>query len=264
MGHNDERLLRPGWLGKKESGKPPRKQLIDKSSITRPVRIQASVSPVPASVEELRKLSYLAVPKPPKIDTRNLGTANEALHSHPTGMLLARLDRGSSHSDREIKNWHRKLVICERDDDDYILLKGPGPSKGLLGGRQQGNVFRKSENAEANVEERVKKTIDRTIPAIRLVPPPEEDFEQLGPQSLSVDEAYKVLFRRSERENRGLKGLLPLAWLLAEAEGVDIHDTRPCRSARRHYRGPQEVTEPPAARGYIVRRPRCRFRDRGI
>ncbi|KAI1163682.1 hypothetical protein F5B18DRAFT_671937 [Nemania serpens] len=210
MGHNYERLLRPERLRKKGAGK----QLIDKTGIARPVGSQA----VPPSAEELRKLSLLTVPKPPRIDTQNLGTANEGLHSHPTDTLLE-----TYHSDKEIKKWHRKLVICERDNEDYTLLNGPVPSKDIFGKRRQGNGFRKPDYAEENVEESVKKATDCTIPAIRLVPPPEGDVEPS--RSLAVDEAYKILFRRSERENRSLRGLIPLAWLLAEAEGIDIHDT---------------------------------------
>ncbi|KAI1203893.1 hypothetical protein F5X97DRAFT_317912 [Nemania serpens] len=234
MRYNDEHILRPGRLWKKEAGNTQRKQLIDKSGISRPVGVDSSASATLASIEELRKFSP-QIPNPPKIDTRNLGTAKEALNSHPirlsgsgrleryVGTLLASPDREPSRSEKEIKNYHRKLVIYESDDE--VLLRGPGPSKHLFGERQQGNGSRKPENAKENVEEGIEETIDCTIPTIRLVPPPEGDVEPLGTRFLSVDEAYKTLFQRSKRENRTLRGLLPLAWLLAEAEGIDIHDT---------------------------------------
>ncbi|KAI1109177.1 hypothetical protein F5Y14DRAFT_456310 [Nemania sp. NC0429] len=219
MGQNNEYLLRPGRLGKKEAGNTLAKQLIDKSDIVRPVRIHAAVHPIPASIEELRKLGPLTIPKQPRIDKRNLGTANEALHSHPTDRLLAQ-----HKSNKEIKNWHRKLVIYG-DDSDRIMLKAPDLPKDLCGERQREDGCRRPEEAERNFEERVGGTIRQTIPAIRLVPPPEGDVEPLESRFLAVDGAYKVLYRRSERENRGLSGLRPLAFLLAEAEGIDPRDT---------------------------------------
>ncbi|KAI1156688.1 hypothetical protein F4825DRAFT_446163 [Nemania diffusa] len=172
--------------------------------------------------------TLLSAPKSPKIDSQNLGSANEALHSHPTGMWFD----NSPQSNKEIKKQHRKLVICERDEDDYVLIRPSRPSTSLLAEPQRGHVFPMEaeawfqefpqfENSKTN-EERVEQIADRTTPTIRITSPPEGDVDQTF---LSADDALKILLKNSDRENRRLQHLRPLALLIAEHEGIDVRDT---------------------------------------
>ncbi|KAI1134456.1 hypothetical protein F5Y05DRAFT_422073 [Hypoxylon sp. FL0543] len=72
-----------------------------------------------------------------------------------------------------------------------------------------------------------------SIPKIVITKPDDDGkgmaHSEEGTQSLlTVDHCYKVLWDGSKREIRGLRNglrlLIPLAWLVAEAEGVDLDD----------------------------------------
>ncbi|KAJ8129625.1 hypothetical protein O1611_g4006 [Lasiodiplodia mahajangana] len=206
-------------------------------SISRPIKISAPY-PISYPVEKLGEPALPAQPKSPRINPQNLGSANEALNSHSVGTWHDTLAEEPVKSNRETKNQHRRFVICERDDDDYILLKGPEPSVDLPVERSQEHApqtkasnkaefqeFPKFRNSKTS-EERVEQPVDRMIPTIELVPPPEGDIDQvLDPRFLSIEGAYRNLLKDSNKEIRRLKRLLPLAWLVAEAEGIDIKNT---------------------------------------
>ncbi|KAI1103907.1 hypothetical protein F4804DRAFT_332840 [Jackrogersella minutella] len=76
------------------------------------------------------------------------------------------------------------------------------------------------------------KTEDSHIPNITITKPSDDGNEPTHnerPQNLlSVDHCYKALLQNQKREIRGLNNalryLLPLAWLISEAEGIDPDD----------------------------------------
>ncbi|KAI3323568.1 hypothetical protein HD806DRAFT_522711 [Xylariaceae sp. AK1471] len=260
---------RSSHFGRLLGGKSRAKQLIDKASIGQPMPLLPQPPPRPArpSIEQgpASFLTYPVVelsrpvllndglpakPTSPRIDPRHLGSVDEALHSHPTQGLLENLaGRCLPKSDKSIKSRHRKFVICERDDDEQIFLREPKPSPDLLTERRRGRVFStvgtegslhqfpNPDTWKTNQEDQgAEKLIECGVPTIKLSPPEEGDVQQVEPNNLSVGHAYKILHHDAEREVRRLrrlKGLQPLAWLIAEAEGIDPNDTAALAEALR-------------------------------
>lgn len=165
---------------------------------------------------------------------QNLGTTDEGLHSHPIrGVAMA-----SPSIDEDTKSENRMTAICETKGD-YVLMQGRRPSSDVIAERRRGGVFSLEalekefqkfphpgiwkKNNKGNKDKPIAEPV---IPAIRIVAPPEGDVEQVDKTLLSVDQAYKNLHRKSERENRSLKRLIPLAVLVAETESIDINNTQ--------------------------------------
>ncbi|GAW25129.1 hypothetical protein SAMD00023353_0200070 [Rosellinia necatrix] len=238
MGHNFNPSSSSEWPLGRGNGNTRGKQLIDKANIRQP-----TPGPIRQHTGSGFTFSLPQVPTPPKVDRRNLGSKDDALHSHPVGNRALESPR----SDNKIKGKHRKFVICETDDDDdCISLKGPDSPTDSVAKRRQGHVFSmKTLEAEfqefprpeswkgKETENHTHQTAKHTIPVIKLTPPPEGDIDQVDPSLLTVDKAYKTLLRKAEREARSLKRLVPLAWLTAEAKGIDINNTSALAEALR-------------------------------
>jgi hypothetical protein len=157
-------------------------------------------------------------------------------------------ERSLSQSNKATKARHRKFVIFERDDEQ-ILLKEPKPLPDSSTARRRGRVFSTANmgsslhqfpnfnTEQANQEgQEAQKPVECGIPTIRLSPPKEGDIQQVQTKTLSVDHAYKILHLESERENRRLrrfKDLQSLAWLISEAEGIELSDTAALAEALR-------------------------------
>ncbi|KAI0908899.1 hypothetical protein F4823DRAFT_639579 [Ustulina deusta] len=235
----------------KRTGNDGDKYFADRASIEQPSPLPGTPHPylprpsanLDSSPQESRGFT---IPKSPQIDPRNLGSENEALHSHP---CLEGLTWDSTQSDKETKAWNRKFVIYGRGDADHIILKGPEHSETLVTERPRSPIFSSKardatlelfpspESWETNGEKIVEEPADSAIPAIQLNPPAEGDTQKVDTGHLCVNRAYKDLHEKSERENRKLNGqlrrLLPLASLLSEAEGIDIEDTQALKEALR-------------------------------
>jgi hypothetical protein len=190
-----------------------------------------SSSLTPQPMQKAFESALFAVPTSPKIDRRNLGSAAEALHSHPTSTWFE--SSGFLQSNMGIKKQHRKVAICERDEDDYVLIQPSELSTDLLAEHRQGRMlpreargtsqeFPQFRSSGTNEKERVEQTVGSTIPIITLTSPPEGDIDQVDSTFLSVKEAYEILLKRSNKEIRRLR---PLAWLVAETEGINIRNT---------------------------------------
>ncbi|KAF3066528.1 hypothetical protein GL218_09036 [Daldinia childiae] len=98
--------------------------------------------------------------------------------------------------------------------------------------------FEDSDFDDAGFEEAVFESTDRqyptdsSIPEITVSSPSDEESETKRRMSskdmLKPDDVYKVLWKQQTKETRFLnetqRFLLPLAWLVAEAEGIDVND----------------------------------------
>ncbi|TGJ85973.1 hypothetical protein E0Z10_g2808 [Xylaria hypoxylon] len=194
--------------------------LTDKISIGQPLPL--SGRPPPEPMRTPSRLSFISFPQytaqesramsnSPQINPHNLDLAHEALHSHPGSPQHP----GSPRSHKAIKAQNRKFAIY---GDQFFSAKTPGV---ML------EQFPGSDSCETNGgEQSVVKAVDSAIPIIRLIPPPEGNVQQIDKwrRRLSTSDAYKSLHGKSERENRMLRRLLPLAWLTAEAEGTETND----------------------------------------
>ncbi|KAI2472366.1 hypothetical protein F4781DRAFT_428336 [Annulohypoxylon bovei var. microspora] len=76
-------------------------------------------------------------------------------------------------------------------------------------------------------------TNDRPVPEITVTQPTDDEeestqSEEIPQRLLAVEDCYKVLWQGQKKEIRGLREslryLVPLAWLIAESEGVDLND----------------------------------------
>ncbi|KAI0103715.1 hypothetical protein GGR51DRAFT_561647 [Nemania sp. FL0031] len=205
-------------------------------SFSRPVISAPTLIPY-YPTETLEELALPTAPKSPRINPQNLGSANEALRSNPIHTSHDRLAKDPTKSNEEIKKQRRRFVLCERDEDDYVLLKGPNPSADSPVERSKeylplANSSDKTEFQEfprfrsSETNEGIEQNISRTVPTIELIPPPEGDVDQiLDPRLLSVEAAYRKLLKDTNKEMRKYKRLVPLAWLIAEAENIDIRNT---------------------------------------
>ncbi|KAI1307815.1 hypothetical protein F5Y03DRAFT_393882 [Xylaria venustula] len=173
----------------------------------------------------------------PRINTHNLGSANEALHSHPI----------TKHEAEKIVR-NRDFIIYESENDGHIILKGTKDSRDLSAERPTfSEVIRDAALTESsdrkNLEDEEKtgeKPTDTAVPIIHLAPPPEGDVQQVDTGHLCINVAYRDLHQRSHVENRVLhhmvrdlkgeiellKGLLPLATTLCVDQGIECDITK--------------------------------------
>ncbi|KAI2628932.1 hypothetical protein GGS21DRAFT_229647 [Xylaria nigripes] len=249
----DDRRTLPSTYGRFSEGPAAvgrQKQLIDEASIVQPAskqplarRIRPPTERMPASTPpHPAQAPWTSFPpEPPKIDRRNLGSLREALHSHPVTQVSS-AQRSSVAGDDDTKAQHRKYVICETDEDDSVLLMRPKGSVDPSTDRRQGRVFAterweiglqeilRPESWSSIEEEKGKeKPSEPTIPTIKVSPPSDGETQPVSPGLLTVDSTYKILHKKSKKENRHLsrrlQSLQPLAWLVSEAEGIDVNDT---------------------------------------
>ncbi|RYC60632.1 hypothetical protein CHU98_g5585 [Xylaria longipes] len=199
--------------------------ILQKQSIEKP----SAEPPSPLS------LSTESSPHPGR--PQNLGTRDEALHSHPTRTCVGRSVEKPPQVDERTKKMWRKVTIY---DNKFME---PEPSPDHLVERQQDLVFstKASENSfqefpnpaiwETKEEVNFEQTAASTIPAIRIIPPSESSADQNDQRSLSRDSAHQRLHRRAETTIRRLKhrlgqveSFVPLARLTAKAARVDVTD----------------------------------------
>ncbi|KAI1131287.1 hypothetical protein F5Y10DRAFT_262255 [Nemania abortiva] len=238
----------------KNSTKAPRagnswwKQLADKASVgqpllppsrptSRPISRPIKISPptlITYPIENRPRESTSLIAKSPMINTQNLGSVSEALHSSPTHVWPDSRAIEPPRSSKETKRQNRKFVICERDDNDYVIIKGPTPPTDLPVESQEERTppthefqeFPSFRSSEADEEEGDEQTVDPTIPIIRVIPPPEGDVNQIEDEErLSVEVAYKSLLKKCNGEIRMLRKLLPLAFIVSETEGIKLDKT---------------------------------------
>ncbi|KAK5624498.1 hypothetical protein RRF57_000214 [Xylaria bambusicola] len=172
-----------------------------------------------------------ALDSPPQIDSRNLGSAKEALHSHPTRLWVEDKARGFTGNDKDTKVQNRKFVICEREYDGHMVIKRPG-HPAVAASKSQGAILEQilGLGSGETIEDRtVSKPGDPAIPTIQITPPSEGSVKTEKTDHICANSAYKDLHRKSEKENRllkrQLKRVVPLAYLVSEAEGIDINNT---------------------------------------
>ncbi|KAI0466449.1 hypothetical protein F4859DRAFT_526733 [Xylaria cf. heliscus] len=178
---------------------------------------------------------------PHLVRPENLGSRDEALHSHPTRSDARYSPKESPQVDKWIKRQRRKFGIYKIGDDD-IFYKGYEPSTESWAEHQQRRIF-STRTSEDNFQEfpdpetwetkegerKAEKTTNSTIPSIRLIPPSESSVDKADKPYLSVDDAYKNLYRQVKKENRILKRRLgqlesqfgPLAEILCTYEGIN-------------------------------------------
>ncbi|KAI1205887.1 uncharacterized protein F4807DRAFT_464349 [Annulohypoxylon truncatum] len=199
--------------------------------------------------------------KNPEIKRENLGNVHEALRSHPIaprpdtkdkGIPVRRVPLNYAVKNSDSSATARTEVRTKRTS------KVPQSTADVKAERRKGRIFLDGKNLyefpdpesyESGEEENnddghlwedagfddpgMPAINERSVPKITVTHP--TDNEQSSIQSeetpqklLGVDDCYKVLYQGQTKELRGLrktlKYLVPLAWLVAEAEGVDPHD----------------------------------------
>ncbi|KAI0391817.1 hypothetical protein F5Y17DRAFT_439136 [Xylariaceae sp. FL0594] len=215
------------------------KAIIDKGDIGRPIALARGPRPVvPISVAVGRR------PVPPKavssrrsnqptVNAQHLGTPREAFHSHPPIQCesVEYLQNAASPN----KQRNRRFAVIERREDERggVVMQEPGPSRLVPPptSRRQETGYpiertpepyrrRESPSPEAN------EPVSPTVPAIMVSPPEDGDVAHSeSADRLCPHEAYKILFRKSERQARMYARVLPLLQLLSESEGgINVND----------------------------------------
>ncbi|KAI1431628.1 hypothetical protein GGR50DRAFT_55669 [Xylaria sp. CBS 124048] len=260
-----------GRLSKGITGKTESKPLIDQTSVKPPVlaqmparRIRPSTKQIsaPIPLRPAEGPSSSSAYEAPIIDPKNLGVPWEALGSHPIKESLSSRSNIQDGQDtkaqdietQDTKAKRRKYIVCEKDADDSIVLinrEPPVATVDRIAERRKGRVF-STKNWQKQLEELshsaseetneagqgAKAPFEGTIPTIELSPPSDDGNPQyVNPGLLSVDDTFKILYRSGKKENRSLKKhlhrLQPLAWLVSEAEGIDINNTAALAEALR-------------------------------
>ncbi|KAI0022563.1 hypothetical protein F4780DRAFT_182664 [Xylariomycetidae sp. FL0641] len=193
--------------------------------------------------------------QPPKIDRRRLGTAGEALGSHPVSRRLhsssQELPSQRAHSPSAHKSHNRRVVVCPAAAESSVVFREPEPSSDLLTERRRGMVFPGSfsleqfpplatydsdDSAAATVGDRVpmEGPVPQTVPQISLSPPEEGDVQQVDEEdpTLSVADAYKGILKRQQKRMRKaearaamcLEEMEMLASLIAQANDLGPAD----------------------------------------
>ncbi|KAI0135011.1 hypothetical protein F4814DRAFT_443839 [Daldinia grandis] len=147
----------------------------------------------------------------------------------------------------DVRAERRKGRIFLNDDFSRSLYEFPDPEAwdGESGDESDGDDqfwddagFGDSNFDDAGFEEAVFESkgeqyvADSSIPDIVISSPSDEESESRRRMSsedmLKPDDVYKVLWKQQTKETRFLnetqRFLLPLAWLVAEAEGIDVND----------------------------------------
>ncbi|KAI1823584.1 hypothetical protein F4861DRAFT_549572 [Xylaria intraflava] len=267
--HSDEKMKKynrgcppsVGWLSEGPTTKAKQNLVADEAGIKQPAskqvphRIRPCIERIsgPILLNPRERPGGAPPFEPPVIDPRNLGSAREALHSHPIRQVSL-TKRRILEGNQDTKNQNRKVVVCEKDDDSIVLIS-PRPPEDVLAKRRQGRIFpahtretmlREAERQDSpgpagretkHEEKKVGKSPERVIPAIEVSPPSDDETHQADPGLLSVDDVYKSLYNEYKRENRSLardvRRLQPLAWLVSEAESININDTAALAEALR-------------------------------
>ncbi|KAI0506126.1 hypothetical protein F5B22DRAFT_651061 [Xylaria bambusicola] len=166
-----------------------------------------------------------------QIDPRNLGSAKEALHSHPTRIWVEDKAHGFTENDKGTKVQNRKFVICERGHDGHMVIKRPG-QPAVAVSKAQGAVLDQIlglGGQEAIEDINISKAGTSAMPSIQVTPPSEGSGQIMETDHLCVNNAYRELHEKSKKEIRlvkwQLKRVVPLAYLISEAEGIDINNT---------------------------------------
>ncbi|KAI1074620.1 hypothetical protein F5B20DRAFT_586092 [Whalleya microplaca] len=291
------------WLGKhKDKPKHEKEKLVISSPMPisprrvpqRPAR--PPIEQTPASFYGMSTLQEsrapVLPPKPPvppkdtpstlklTIRRENLGTAREALGSHPVKWLNSaqrqypaeRILTPSAAKDR-----NRQTVIYS-DTESGVAPTKPEVSAQLKAERRKGRVFQSGpllaelqgfqefpdpqtfdgqddgefwEDAGINDDSEVlnpetedgdpemtiipeqQKEDGLCVPELTITAPEKTDNSTRARKTrsgrpskplLDVDDAYERLFHRQEKETRKLRQLLPLAWLVADIEGIEPTD----------------------------------------
>ncbi|KAI0003161.1 hypothetical protein F4779DRAFT_634828 [Xylariaceae sp. FL0662B] len=299
-GHRLARFLR-----KDRSKQHTREKLVISSPISvspghaphRPVR--PPIEQTPASFYGISTLQNSEAPMPPPkhmpanpkptIRKENLGTAKEALGSHPAATSLETMRREYP-AERILtrsatKDRNRRTAVFRSSDSDGIVLLKPEISQERKLERRKGRVFQSgpmltaiqefqefpnpetfdgqdddqfwddagiNDDSEVVVPEpedgdpemtiipRRQKLDGNVVPELSITAPERDDdtkkvtMTRSGRPSkplLDVDDAYERLYHRQEKEVRRLKYLAPLAWMVADAEGIEPTDIDALASA---------------------------------
>ncbi|KAJ2988539.1 hypothetical protein NUW58_g3922 [Xylaria curta] len=228
----------PRRIDKASIGQPLNPVHVSGSRRTPPFIERAPGFYLPYQAEESREIVPPTVTEALNIDPRNLGQRDEALHSHPPYGWNKQLPEKPPRAGKEINNPNRTFVAYVNEDED-VILEELGHSTDPLLKRRWGHVFSAKDtrlhqfpDPGSYEAEKAKQTPDRPIPEIIVTPPSEGHATRVDPSLLSVNNAFETLHLKSSKENRRLKyrlkklsHLVPLAWLLSEAEGIDINDT---------------------------------------
>ncbi|KAI1445286.1 hypothetical protein F5Y02DRAFT_418091 [Annulohypoxylon stygium] len=207
-------------------------------------------------------------PKKIEIKRENLGQAHEALGSHPVN-LTRRVDtaeKGVAVQQAPLQRAGKSSdlrSVAKAEAQSRRVSRKPRRTVDDKAERRKGRVFlgardlyefpnpENYESTEEKIDDRVWEDAgfdDPHAPASRKSPVPEitlteptpidenDTFQTEEPQKLlGVDDCYKVLYHGQVKELRGLRHtlryLVPLAWLVAEAEGVDLNDMGALESA---------------------------------
>ena len=201
-------------------------QLTDRAVIGWPLPLPETTTPLPVSSSQGPGIAP-KIPKSPQIDPRNLGSAKEALHSHPANVSTA---RSPLQNDKDTEQ-NRKCVIYENPDGRLIIRRPGRPT--LFISKAQSAVLEQilSPESQQNSEERkAEKTDKPTIPTIQVTRSSGENVQdEAETEHICENTAYKDLYKNSQRNVRALKRqvkrVVPLAFLVSDAEDVDIEDT---------------------------------------
>ncbi|KAI1499404.1 hypothetical protein F5X99DRAFT_419991 [Biscogniauxia marginata] len=206
-----------------------------------------------------------SVTKPPTIQPGRLGLRHEALGSHPVTTWLdgttEKTPTARTLVPSATKEYNRCATVYPGSDESHIMLKEPQTSADLRAEKRRGRVYAPGELHELpdpsswqrdddtygqgyftnelidddydsdsiwddDTELEVR---DPNIPTIKIDAPEDEPPQEIQPKKshLHPRDAWKTLYEQRSHEMRGLKhGLLPLAWMIAEAGNVDTDDYR--------------------------------------
>ncbi|KAI0889603.1 uncharacterized protein GGS22DRAFT_182946 [Annulohypoxylon maeteangense] len=204
-----------------------------------------------------------AAPKPPprdvEIKRENLGGCHEALRSHPIAPQPSPKERNVATRQTPLKHTAKsgnsKAVAHDEPRTKGTTME-PRQKTDVKTERRKGRIFLDTtdmyefpnpdtfESSEENdddghiwedagFDDPQPVTKNESAPKITITQPSDDGYssmksEETPQRLLGVDDCYKVLYEGQTKEMRGLRNtlryLVPLAWLIADAEGVDPND----------------------------------------
>lgn len=245
---------------------------IDKTMIGNPIPLIAQQAPPRPARPHVGEglfafpahLELEANPVEPRIDRGNLGSANDALHSHPIEVILeGQIEAFGPDREMDIKTRHRKFKIYNSSNDEDVSIGDTMPLRGLPASSDLLPERRRSRTYSKAGSERKQYTIfgpdawdvvqetrrdgnnpDSKIPTIQL-PPPEDEGEKkkkkkkqeihLKPLALMIAETEGIdindfaslaeKLREILDDRKRLENILPLANTICEAQGINVNDS---------------------------------------
>ncbi|KAI1763181.1 hypothetical protein GGR53DRAFT_467606 [Hypoxylon sp. FL1150] len=249
---------KPSKNHEKSSISEPR--VISRPSHIRTSHLPAQQTPAPKRVSRI--LSEVDLPKLPskssKVQRKDLGKAHEALGSHPVGSWLNKMEKQCPAGQILLKASRRESSQSKLAPEDAWPLTDAAAQTSIKAERRKGRIFLDSELSRnlyefPDPEEWYDDSADDSddsrwddagfdaddaddtgnagnIPNIIITEPSDNGHNENTTQKyktskrhLDLDDCYKVLWANHDKELKQIKRcLLPLAYLIAEVENVDV------------------------------------------